>query len=158
MKGGRCEACEDEGVTKIRCNLPPDVDVTCNLCKGKRCNREPRKCCSSQPLRGRAGIIRKSNCTAPIILVSHELEPLCLALRQVRTSDLNHTSGPRENSESEAVQFYNRGYQIQAKAEARCVSDLIRPVETPYDGVTFGFAYAGTGILDAHDVFAVAAK
>jgi len=56
------------------------------------------------------------------------------------------------------VQLYNRGYQVQAKTQARCVPGFIRPVETPQDGIAFVFAYAGTSILVAHDIFAVAAK
>jgi len=58
----------------------------------------------------------------------------------------------------EAVQLYNRGYQVQAKTQARCVSGFIRPVETLQDGIAFVFAYAGTSIFNAHDVFPVFAK
>jgi hypothetical protein len=56
------------------------------------------------------------------------------------------------------VQLYNRGYQVQAKTQARCVSGFIRPVETHQDGIEFVFAYAGTSIFNAHDVFPVFAK
>lgn len=40
VKGGRCEACQGDGVTKIEMNFLPDVYVTCEICKGKRYNRE----------------------------------------------------------------------------------------------------------------------
>ncbi len=40
VKGGRCEACEGDGVTKIEMHFLPDVFVTCDVCKGKRYGRE----------------------------------------------------------------------------------------------------------------------
>ncbi len=40
VKGGRCEECEGDGVRKIEMNYLPDVYVVCDLCKGKRYNRE----------------------------------------------------------------------------------------------------------------------
>lgn len=40
IKGGRCEACEGDGVKKIEMHFLPDVYVTCDLCKGKRYNSE----------------------------------------------------------------------------------------------------------------------
>ena len=40
VKGGRCEACEGDGVTKIEMHFLPDVFVMCEVCKGKRYNRE----------------------------------------------------------------------------------------------------------------------
>jgi excinuclease ABC subunit A len=40
IKGGRCEACQGDGVIKIEMHFLPDVYVTCDVCKGKRYNRE----------------------------------------------------------------------------------------------------------------------
>ncbi|MBL7067160.1 MAG: excinuclease ABC subunit UvrA [Candidatus Marinimicrobia bacterium] len=40
VKGGRCEACNGDGIRKIEMYFLPDVYVTCEVCKGKRYNRE----------------------------------------------------------------------------------------------------------------------
>ena len=40
IRGGRCEACSGDGLLKIEMNFLPDVYVPCEVCKGKRYNRE----------------------------------------------------------------------------------------------------------------------
>ena len=40
VKGGRCEACEGDGIIKIEMHFLPDVYVPCEVCKGKRYNKE----------------------------------------------------------------------------------------------------------------------
>ncbi len=40
IKGGRCEACEGDGIKKIEMHFLPDIYVPCEVCKGKRYNRE----------------------------------------------------------------------------------------------------------------------
>ena len=40
VKGGRCEACQGDGLIKIEMHFLPDIYVTCDQCKGKRYNRE----------------------------------------------------------------------------------------------------------------------
>ena len=40
VKGGRCENCQGAGTIKIEMHFLPDVYITCDVCKGKRFNRE----------------------------------------------------------------------------------------------------------------------
>ncbi|MCQ2429935.1 MAG: excinuclease ABC subunit UvrA [Clostridia bacterium] len=44
VRGGRCEACEGDGVRKIEMHFLPDVYVTCDVCHGKRYNRDTLEC------------------------------------------------------------------------------------------------------------------
>ena len=40
VKGGRCEACQGDGLRRIEMNFLPDVYVTCEVCRGRRYNAE----------------------------------------------------------------------------------------------------------------------
>jgi excinuclease ABC subunit A len=45
VKGGRCEACQGEGLRRIEMNFLPDVYVTCEVCRGRRYNSETLAVC-----------------------------------------------------------------------------------------------------------------
>jgi len=47
VKGGRCEACQGQGTKKIEMHFLPDVFVECEVCKGKRYNRESSRFCTA---------------------------------------------------------------------------------------------------------------
>ena len=45
VKGGRCEACQGDGVIKVKMHFLPDIYVACDVCQGKRYNRETLDIC-----------------------------------------------------------------------------------------------------------------
>lgn len=66
-------------------------------------------------------------------------------------NDLHPTTWTGMNSQLETVQLHDRGYKTEAKAHARRVSDLVRPVEAPQHGIPLLLADSATGIDNAHD-------
>ena len=42
MRGGRCEACQGDGLIQVEMHFLPDIYVSCDVCKGQRYNRERR--------------------------------------------------------------------------------------------------------------------
>ena len=73
VKGGRCEACQGDGVLKIEMHFLPDVFVTCDTCKGARYNRETLE------------IKFKGRSIAEILAMTvDEAEPLFSAVNRIR--------------------------------------------------------------------------
>src|ERR1700733_656651 len=62
--------------------------------------------------------------------------------RCIRACNLDDTSSPRANGQSEAVQLYDGRNQVQAETQTRHVPRLVRPVEPPQHGIAFVFADA----------------
>src|SRR5262249_29187749 len=61
------------------------------------------------------------------------------------------------NGQPEAVELYDRSHQTKAKAQARRISTLFGPIETPQDRLTLLLADAATSTDNPHDDFTVAA-
>src|SRR6266850_7594589 len=76
----------------------------------------------------------------------------------VGADNLHPATQPGVDRQAETVQLYDRGHQVQPKADTRRVSYLVGTVEPPQHGLALLLADAAAGIRHAHDGFAVTAE
>src|SRR5262249_4252960 len=107
-------------------------------------------CGQALGFRRSAGQWQLNNFWSPGIALSSRLT--------VGTKDFHPATRPGMNNQSEAVQLCDRGHQIETKAYARRISDLVGPIETPQHRLALMLADAATGIDDAHDRFTISAR
>jgi excinuclease ABC subunit A len=80
VKGGRCEACQGDGLKRIEMNFLPDVYVTCDVCRGRRYNHETLQVKYKNLLHRRsariAGGASARDCSRTIPVIKAKLETL----------------------------------------------------------------------------------
>src|SRR5207245_755703 len=122
VKGGRCEACQGDGLVKIEMHFLPDVYVTCDVCKGRRYNRETLdvhyKGMSIAAVL--AKLVDKGN---TVVIIEHNLDV-------VKTADWVIDLGPEGGDDGGRVVATGTPEDLVRRAERTYTGQFLRPLIT----------------------------
>src|SRR6266850_2557387 len=121
VKGGRCEACQGDGLVKIEMHFLPDVYVTCDVCKGRRYNRETLGLHFADIQRLLDVLNKLVEQGNTVVIIEHNLDV-------VKTADWVIDLGPEGGDEGGRVVATGTPEELVRHAERSYTGQFLRPL------------------------------